>query len=106
MNPQIARGLLTSASACVIGHITIKNPEKWAEYRSRVPATLEPSGAELLLRGEKVAVLGGRHDRDATVVIRFPDIEAVNQWFASPAYQALIPLREQAAEVDLISFAI
>ncbi len=97
---------MKDASACVIGHITVKDPAKWAEYRSRVPATLEPWGAELVLRGEKVAVLGGRHGRDATVVIRFPDIDAVNGWFGSPAYQALIPLREEAAEVDLISFAI
>ena len=40
-----------NAPACVIGHITVKDPEKWAEYRSRVPATLAPWGAELLLRG-------------------------------------------------------
>ena len=97
---------MKDASACVIGHITVKDPEKWAEYRSRVPATLAPWGAELVLRGERVAVLGGRHDRQATVVIRFPDIDAVNAWYASPAYQALIPLREAAAEVDLISFSI
>ena len=27
-------------------------------------------------------------------------------WFASPAYQALIPIRTQAAEVTLISYEI
>ena len=38
-------------SACVIGHITVKDEEKWAQYRAQVPATLAPWGAELLFRG-------------------------------------------------------
>src|SRR5262245_4479081 len=34
-------------TAYVIGHITVKDAERWAEYRSRVPATLEPWRAEV-----------------------------------------------------------
>ncbi|WP_260294736.1 DUF1330 domain-containing protein [Sedimenticola hydrogenitrophicus] len=90
-------------SAYVIGHITIRDKAKWAQYRDRVPATLEPWGAELVLRGHLAAVLGGSHAHTDTVVIRFPDLEAVNGWHASDAYQALIPLRQQAAEVDLLA---
>jgi uncharacterized protein (DUF1330 family) len=37
-------------------------------------------------------------------VIRFPSIEASRSWFHSPAYQALVPLRQQAAEVVLVGF--
>jgi uncharacterized protein (DUF1330 family) len=44
-------------SACVIGHITVKDAEKWAQYRAQVPATLAPWGAELLFRGQTAAVL-------------------------------------------------
>ena len=61
--------------------------------------------AELVFRGEKLAVLGGEHRHSDTVVIRFPDAESANGWFNSAAYQALIPLRMAAAEVDLISFS-
>jgi uncharacterized protein (DUF1330 family) len=49
-------------------------------------------------------VLGGEHHHTDTVVIRFADIEAVDEWFHSDAYQQLILLRTQAAEVDLISY--
>ncbi len=90
--------------AYVIGHITVKDPEKWAEYRGRVPATLAPWGGELLLRGRKVTVLCGEHLYTDTVVIQFPDAAAIAEWFCSPAYQALIPLRSQAAEMVLISY--
>ncbi len=90
--------------AFVIGHITVKNAERWAEYRSQVPATLAPWGAELVFRGHRLAVLDGEHGHDDTVVIRFPDAAAASGWFNSPAYQALIPLRRQAATIDLVSF--
>jgi uncharacterized protein (DUF1330 family) len=38
------------------------------------------------------------------VVGWFPDRAALEAWHASPAYQALIPLRTEAAEVDLLSY--
>jgi len=91
-------------NAYVIGHITVKDAEKWARYREGVPATLAPWGAELVLRGELASVLSGNHRHTDTVVIRFPDMDAVDGWFGSDAYQALIPLRSEAAEVDLLSF--
>ena len=92
-------------SACVIGHITVKDEEKWAQYRAQVPATLAPWGAELLFRGQLRSILAGQHGHTDTVVIRFPEAAAVDGWFNSPAYQALIPLREQAAAIDLLTFA-
>jgi len=92
-------------SACVIGHITVRDEERWAQYRAQVPATLAPWGAELLFRGQRAAVLSGAHVHTDTVVIRFPDAAAVDGWYNSPVYQALIPLRQQAADLDLIVFA-
>jgi len=92
------------SSAYVIGHISVKDADIWAEYRDRVPATLAPWGAELMLRGRLAAVLAGEHAHTDTVVIRFPDREAVNAWYASAAYQSLIPLRERAAEMVLLAF--
>lgn len=90
--------------ACVIGHIAIKDAAKWDEYRGQVPATLEPWGAELLLRGKLTEVFAGRHAHTDTVVIRFPDLAAARAWHASAAYQALISLRQQAADVTLLLF--
>lgn len=90
--------------AYLIGQVTIKRPELWAEYTRQVPATLVPWGAELVFRGKQVAALAGQNPHPDVVVIRFPSIAAVNQWFSSAAYQSLIPLREQAADVVLLSY--
>ena len=92
-------------SACVIGHITVKDENKWAQYRAQVPATLAPWDAELLFRGQADKILSGPHPHTDTVVIRFPDTAAVDAWYQSAAYQALIPLRMEAADLVLISYA-
>ncbi|MBK7355827.1 DUF1330 domain-containing protein [Propionivibrio sp.] len=90
--------------AYVVGHINVIDPEKWARYRQQVPATLAPWGAELVFRGNRAAILAGDDCHSSIVVIRFPDCAAVNSWYQSAAYQALIPLRQQAAEVILLSY--
>ena len=91
-------------NAYVIGHITVRDAEKWDEYRNQVPATLQPWGAELVLRGRRVEILAGEHSHADAVVIRFPSQEAITSWHSSAAYQALIPLRQQAADVVLLSY--
>jgi uncharacterized protein (DUF1330 family) len=74
-------------AACIIGHVTVRDSAKWDQYCARVPATLAPFGAALLLRGR-----------------RFPDAASVERWYASTAYQELIPLREVAADVTIVAF--
>jgi uncharacterized protein (DUF1330 family) len=57
-----------------------------------------------VLRGRRVAVLSGQHAHGDTVLIRVPDATAADGWYRSAAYQALVPLREEAAEVVLIAY--
>lgn len=92
------------SSAYVVGHITVKNPELWDEYRAQVPATLAPWNAELVFRGKLAAVLAGGHPHQDIVVIRFSDLASIDSWHGSAAYQALVPLRQRAAEVVLLSY--
>jgi uncharacterized protein (DUF1330 family) len=92
------------SNAYLVGHITVKDPEMWAEYRSKVPGTLTPWGGEIVFRGKQVSTLAGKNPHPDIVVIRFPSIVALNSWFSSAAYQSLIPLRQQAAKVDLLSY--
>jgi uncharacterized protein (DUF1330 family) len=90
--------------AYLVGNITVKRPEMWAEYTRRVPGTLGPWGAELVFRGKQVAAYSGESQHADIVVIRFPDVASVNGWFSSEAYQSLIPLRQEAADVVLLCY--
>ena len=90
--------------AYVIGNITVKDEAKWAEYKSKVPETIIPWGGKLVFRGEKLKDLSGSTTHIENVIIRFPNQQAVDDWFQSDAYQALIPNRELAADINITSY--
>ena len=90
--------------AYVVGQITVKHAERWAEYRGKVLATLQPFGGEMVFRGEQVVALSGACLHPDIVVIRFPSVEEANGWHGSAAYQALVPLRQSAADVVLTTY--
>jgi len=93
------------SQAFVVGQMTVKQPEKWAHYRSQVLATLLPFGGELVFRGEQVQSFSGVNPHPDIVVIRFPSLDHAQGWHASAAYQSLIPLRQEAADVVLTTYA-
>jgi uncharacterized protein (DUF1330 family) len=107
VSPKEAQATQTAGaekSAWVIGHIKVKDNGKWGQYRSRVPETLLQWGGEVLFRGHRVSVLSGKHSYLDCVVIRFPDAKSATGWYNSAAYQALIPIREQGADIVLVAF--
>ncbi|WP_430433086.1 DUF1330 domain-containing protein [Methyloversatilis sp.] len=88
----------------VIGHIRVLDASRWADYRARVGVTLAPFGGELVMRGRVNAVLAGDWPGTDTVLLRFVDAASARAWHDSPAYQALVPLREAGADVVLVGY--
>ena len=84
-----------------VGQIRVKDARAWERYRGQVGATIAQYGGELLFRGGLQEVFSGTGDHDSVVALRFESREAAKRWHDSPEYQALIPLREQGAEVTL-----
>jgi uncharacterized protein (DUF1330 family) len=92
--------------AYLIGTITVKNKEKWYEYRSKVTNTLLPWGGKLVFRGKKAVALAGNTKHNFSVIISFPNIDSLKGWFSSIEYQSIIPLREEAADMDLVCYQL
>jgi len=90
--------------AYVIGHIHVRDADKWQAYVTQVGATISAYGGEVLLRGETAKVFSGEHRFERIVVLRFSDQESAVRWHASPEYQRLIAVRDRAADVTLISY--
>jgi uncharacterized protein (DUF1330 family) len=91
-------------SAYLIGHITVKNTDKWKTYVEGVQKSLIPFESELVFRGKLATVLAGEHSHENTVVIKFRDQPTLQQWYDSKEYQGLIPIRDEAADVVILSF--
>lgn len=94
-------------SALMIATITVKNPEKFQQYLTKTQKVAAPYGAELLARGKVDRSLTAHvKDHDLTVIVRFPSIEKINEWFDSEEYQQLIPLRNEGTEMKMISYEV
>ncbi|WP_193606763.1 DUF1330 domain-containing protein [Nocardioides lijunqiniae] len=67
------------------------------DYIGRIDATLAPYGGRFLVHGGPVTGIEGTWDGDL-VVIAFPDRAAAQQWYDSPAYQEILPLRVEHSQ--------
>ena len=83
-------------AAYVVNEIVVTDPERFQTYVVQVPATLPPFGGRYVVRsGASEAIEGSPPGR--IVILEFPDRETAKAWRASPAYQAILPIRDTAS---------
>lgn len=71
------------------------------EYIERIQATMDPFGGRFLVHGATVDVIEG--DWPGTVVVvEFPSMDDLRAWYDSPHYQAIMRLRTDHIDGDLI----
>ncbi|GAA3604352.1 DUF1330 domain-containing protein [Microlunatus ginsengisoli] len=64
------------------------------EYLRQIDATLDPYGGRFLVHQPGPTLVEGElSGRTALIVIAFPDRRSATQWYDSPAYQEILPLR-------------
>jgi uncharacterized protein (DUF1330 family) len=71
------------------------------DYIERIQATLDPYGGRFLVHGARHEVMEGSWD-GAAVLIAFPGLDEARDWWDSPAYQQIAPLRADHIESDII----
>ena len=91
-------------SAFLIFHSAIKNQKKFQEYAQAVPATLKSFGGTLMVKGKSAKVLSGKHDHSNVGILKFADLSKAHGWYESKDYQSLIPNRNEAADMTVISY--
>ena len=64
------------------------------EYIEKIDATLAPYGGRFLVHGGKLTPAEGEWTGDI-VIIEFPDAASATEWYDSPAYQEILPLRTE-----------
>lgn len=83
---------------------SVIDAEKNREYARRVGATLSQFGGEVLAMADSTETLEGDLVLPTLIVIRFPDMERVREWYDSPEYAPLKQLRLESTTGDLIIF--
>jgi len=90
-------------STYLINHLRIPGgipSEEGLAYLDQVEATVKSFGGRWLAQGDPDVVEGAWPD--SVVLIEFPDREAATAWYASPEYQAILPLRTNNTISDLV----
>ena len=90
--------------AYVVGLHQITDPAKFEEYRTKIGPMVARYGGRYLTRGENIRMPeGGYRAPERVVVIEFPNMAAIDAWYASPEYRPLIEVRKAGARGNLVA---
>jgi uncharacterized protein (DUF1330 family) len=94
----------SSPPVYVISELTVTDQDRFTkEYGPKVEPTFAPFSGHYVVRGGNTVTFAGDPPK-RIVVIAFDNMEKAKSWQASPAYQALVPLRDQVTKIR--SFAV
>jgi len=91
-------------TAFFVATAKVKDPTKFGDYAQKAGASMKDFGGEIIVRGQMREVLVGGADHNGVGIVRFPDLKSLTDWYASPAYQAIIPLRDEAADITIVAY--
>ena len=83
--------------AYYIGEHKISNAALFDDYLAKVVPMVERFGGRYLTKPGSHVILEGDWKPNRVVIIEFPDIASIKNWYQAPEYQPLIALRRSAA---------
>jgi uncharacterized protein (DUF1330 family) len=93
------------AKAYVILTEEIHDPDGMRAYeKASTPAVVE-SGAKVLAVDPSPELLEGSWPGTRTVMLEFPSVDEARAWYDSASYQAARPLRQAAADCNVVILA-
>ena len=84
-------------SAYLIADVLVHDTAGYEDYKRGVQDALKPYGGRYLARAGKTVMLEGSPPPNRSVVIEFPSLQKLQDFWASPEYQPLRAVRERTA---------
>jgi uncharacterized protein (DUF1330 family) len=82
----------------VIAEAEITDPAALQEYGKKIGETLAPFNHRLVVSTSRIQALEGDPPKDRVVIIEFDSVQKAREWYDSPAYAAIKPIRQSAAK--------
>lgn len=89
-------------AAYIVVEVDVKDPERYAQYRTMVPASLEIYGGKFLVRGGAVEKLEGDWEPSRFVIIEFESVAQAKRWWDSDEYRQARNLRQATSDAKMI----
>ncbi|MCB1675906.1 MAG: DUF1330 domain-containing protein [Halioglobus sp.] len=89
-------------AAYAIVDLDVFDIEQYLEYQHAVKPLLDARGARYLARGGELRVFEGDFEPRRLIVLEFPSLADMEDFYASADYQALEPQRQACSSATII----
>jgi len=89
-------------SAYAIVDLEVYDIEKYLLYQQAMKPLLESVGARYLARGGEYRVFSGDYVPNRLILVEFPSIAAMDEFYVSAAYQSLEPQRQACSSARIL----
>jgi uncharacterized protein (DUF1330 family) len=89
-------------SAYVISEVEMRDAADFEAYRTIAAKTIAHYGGRYLVRGGSANLIEGRPPPKTVIVVEFPTMERLREWYGSPEYAEALELRHTALDRRLI----
>ena len=89
-------------AAYVIVDIEVTDPVSFEGYKNAIGANIAAFGGRYLTRGSATEVLEGNWTPKRLVILEFPTMARLKEWYNSPEYAPLLGLRKTSASSNLV----
>jgi uncharacterized protein (DUF1330 family) len=89
-------------SAYVISELEVRDPATIETYRTIAAKSIAQYGGRYLIRGGAASIAEGGPPPNNIVVVEFPSMERLREWYGSPEYAEALKVRRTALDRRLI----
>lgn len=90
------------AAYLIAGINRVSDQETFADYQRRATPTIEPYGGKVIAGAASEPVEGDWQPM-VNLIIEFPTMSALKDWYDGDAYRVLRPMRQGSADVDIVA---
>ncbi|MDE0609461.1 MAG: DUF1330 domain-containing protein [Anaerolineaceae bacterium] len=90
-------------AAYLLAQVEVHDMEQYRKYTAQTPALIEKYGGRFLVRGGEVVTLEGDAPASRLVLIEFPSLQTVQDFYNSAAYQEVKQLRLPASTASFLA---
>ena len=89
-------------SAYVISEVDVRDAAGFEAYRTIAAKAIAQYGGRYLVRGGAASVIECGPPPKTIIVVEFPTMERLREWYASPEYAQALKVRQAALDRRLI----
>ena len=89
--------------AYLVVRLEVTDWDRYREYTKATPEVVTRYGGKFLVRGGQILTLEGKPETRRLVVIEFPSLQRIQDFFNSPDYSKVKQLREGAAVAQFLA---